>query len=295
VLAGLQDAEDLGVRKDGGHRVEAAGERLADERDVRLDAFVLLGEQPAGSAEARLDLVEDQGDVALRAQRTHLAEIAGRRNDDAGLALDRLHEKRDRVVVEGLGERLEVAERHDPKPWSKRAEAATRVRVGAESDDRERAAVKVVGADDDLRAVRRHALDLVAPLAHGLERGLDRLGAAVHRQDLVRARQLREILVEQGELVVAERPRRERELLCLLDHGGEDPGMAVALVERGVGRQAVEVALALVVPDPHAAAAHQHHVERLVVVGPERGLDRDQVLGRRIRAHFGIKHCRCAS
>ena len=48
--------------------------------------------------------------------------------------------------VESLG----VAEGHDAEARRERAEAAARVRIGAEADDAERAAVEVVGADDDL-------------------------------------------------------------------------------------------------------------------------------------------------
>ena len=43
--------------------------------------------------------------------------------------------------------------------------------------------------------------------------------------------------------------------------------MAVALVDRRIGRQAVEIALALDVPDVDAFAARQHDIERLVVLG----------------------------
>ena len=176
-----------------------------------------------------------------------------------------------------------------------RPEAVARIRVGAEADDGERAAVEVVRADDDLGAVRRHALHFVAPLAHGLERGFDRLGAAVHRQDLVRVGELREVLVEEGELVVAEGARGERQLLRLLDHRGEDLRVAVALVHGGVGREAVEVALAVDVPDPDALAADQHDVERLVVVRAETGLDRDQVPCPGAEAGIRIKHLRSSA
>src|SRR4051794_11069250 len=41
---------------------------------------------------------------------------------------------------------------------------------------------KFVGADDDLGVAVRHALHLIAPFAHRLDRAFDRLGAAVHRQ-----------------------------------------------------------------------------------------------------------------
>jgi hypothetical protein len=86
------------------------------------------------------------------------------------------------------------------------AEAGARHRVGREPDDAQRAAVEVVGGDDDLGLAVGHALDLVAPFAHRLDGALDRLGARVHRQDLVAAGQLCDLLVEQRQLVVAKGP-----------------------------------------------------------------------------------------
>ena len=68
-------------------------------------------------------------------------------------------------------------------------------------------------------------------------------------------------------------------LLGLLDHRSEDLRMAMALVDRRIGGQAVEVALALDVPDPDALAARQDHVERLVVVRAEPVLGRNEIVG----------------
>ena len=77
VLAGLQHAQHLGVREHGRDRIEAAGQRLADQGQVGLDALVLLGEQLAGAAEPGLDLVEDQHDVVRGAELADPREIAG--------------------------------------------------------------------------------------------------------------------------------------------------------------------------------------------------------------------------
>ena len=52
-----------------------------------------------------------------------------------------------------------VAERHRDEAGRERAEAVARVGVGGEADDRRRAAVEVVVAHDDLRAVAGDALD----------------------------------------------------------------------------------------------------------------------------------------
>ena len=53
-------------------------------------AAVLEGEPAAGPAQAGLDLVDHQQDVAVRAQLRAAAEVVRRRHDHAGLALDRL-------------------------------------------------------------------------------------------------------------------------------------------------------------------------------------------------------------
>ena len=68
---GFKHAEHLFVRKHGRDRIEAAGKRLAEQRDVGLDALVLLGQQLAGAAEPGLDLVEDQHHVVRGAELAH--------------------------------------------------------------------------------------------------------------------------------------------------------------------------------------------------------------------------------
>ena len=63
-----------------------------------------------------------------------------------------------------------------------------------------------------------HALDLEGPLAGGLDGGLDRLGAGVHREELVEAGELAELLVEGAELVVAEGAGGQGHGAGLLEH-----------------------------------------------------------------------------
>jgi len=60
VVAGLEHVHHVALGEHARDRVEAAGERLADDRDVGPDALVLEGEELAGPAEAGLDLVADQ-------------------------------------------------------------------------------------------------------------------------------------------------------------------------------------------------------------------------------------------
>ena len=183
VGAGGEHAEHVGAADDGGHGQHPAAERLAQGDQVGPDAPELGRERGAGAAEPGLDLVGDEEHVVLGAQRRGRpagSRRAGRRRParpgSARGARRRWSRRWRRRSACG------VAVRDDAEPGRVRAEAAARVGVGGERHDRRRAAVEVAVGDDDRRAVGGHALDVVAPLAGGLDRGLDGLGARVHRQ-----------------------------------------------------------------------------------------------------------------
>ena len=84
--------------------------------------------------------------------------------------------------------------------------------------------VEVPVTHDDLRATFGHALHVVAPTPRGLERGLDGLGAGVHRQHQVHRAQLGQFLAERSDPVVVERAGGERHRIELrfrrADHAG---------------------------------------------------------------------------
>ena len=273
VIARLEDAQHLASRQDRRDGVVASRQRLGDDHHVGLDVFPLVREQAAGAAEPRLDLVEDQQHVVPLADLLGLLEVSGGRDDDAGLALYGFDEKRRRVRGDGRFERRRVAEGDDPEPRRQRTEAVLVLGRAREADEADRAPVEVALAGDDLGLIVRDALDRVAPLSGGLQRRLHRLGAGVHGERHVHAGEVVQVLAEQGQLVVAERARRQRHALRLVEHRRHDARMAVSLVDRRVGGQAVQVALAVDVVHPHALGALDDDVERMVVVGTVLFLD----------------------
>src|SRR6516164_7670742 len=150
MLTGFEGAQHFVVRKDGRHWIKAPGQCFAEQRDICLDAIVLLSEQLAGTAESGLDLIEDQHHAACGAELAHLCEIAGRREDDPSFSLDWLDEETDRVRRYRLLQRLGVAEGYELEARGEWSEMLACGRVGAEADDTECASVEVVSADDDL-------------------------------------------------------------------------------------------------------------------------------------------------
>ncbi len=269
MVARVEDPHVLVVGEGRRDRVDAAAQGLPDDEHVRAHVLPLAGEEPAGAAETRLDLVGDEGDPALPADLGRPGQIAVRGNHHAALALDRLHHEADGVLGDGRLEGVHVAVGHELEARGEGPEALPVLVLRGEADDRRRPAVEVPFADDDLGPVRGHALRPIAPLPDRLDGGLHRLGARVHRERLVVAGGRGQLGQEGAHLVVVEGPGRQGQTLHLLPGGPEDLRVAVPLVQRRIGAEHVQVLVALHVPDPHPLAPVQHHGQGLVVVGAD--------------------------
>src|ERR1035441_10594805 len=81
MVSRLENAHDFPRREDGGNRVEAARERIADNHHIRLDSVVHVSEKFAGAAEARLNFIGDQKHAILVADIGGLLQESRRRND----------------------------------------------------------------------------------------------------------------------------------------------------------------------------------------------------------------------
>ena len=218
--AGREDVHDLPAREEG-----ARPDRSPPER--ALPRVTPSGRMPSCSkakslpVRPRPDWISSriEQDAVLVADLPQALQVALRRDDHAALALDRLHEHRAGLRRDGGPDRLDVAVLHDRKPGVKGPKPARRVGVGREADDGGGAAVEVALRHDDLALGIGDALDVVAPLARGLDGGLHRLRPAIHGQRLVEAGERAQLLQQDGQAVVAEGPRGEGQLAGLGDQG----------------------------------------------------------------------------
>ena len=150
--------------------------------------------------------------------------------------------------------------------------------------------MEVAGAYDDLGLVLGNSFYLVAPFARGFERCFDSFCAGVHGENHVVTGEFAEFLAEQGILIVAKGARAQGDFGGLFLEGTENLWVAVTLVDGGVGGQAIEIAAAFDVIDPHAFSPLEHDVERIVVVRSEFVFQVDEVLGRLGRLSFEWCH-----
>src|SRR6516225_147581 len=228
---------------------------------------MLFREEPAGTTEPSLNLVENQNDVVACTNLAHRLEITCGWNYHPRLALDGLDQEGDRIGRDRCFKCGGVAKGYDAaESGGEGTEAVARGRIGAKADDSQGAAVKIVGADDDFGPVFRHALYLIAPFTRDLDCAFHRFGARVHGQNLVRLGGGAELLAEQRELVVHEGSRGDSKPRRLFGQCRQDARVTMPLIDRRICRQTIEVAPAVDIPNPDAMATGEHDIERLVIV-----------------------------
>lgn len=93
VRAGLDGEHDVLRPEHARHGVHAAGDGFSEQDQVGPDAAPFVAEHLARSSDAGLDLVADEQDVVLVAERAGFLEVVLGGDYDAGLALDGLDQE----------------------------------------------------------------------------------------------------------------------------------------------------------------------------------------------------------
>ena len=254
-----EDVRQLRVRDERTHR-NAVRNRLREREEVGLDVIALPREPRARAAHAALDLVADEKQVLLVAERAQALEELGVGRRHAALALDRLDHHRDRLLVDRGLDGLEVVVVGVREADRQRVVALLAPGLRRRGDRRERTAVEALAERDNLVA----AAVLAAPLARQLDRRLIRLGARVAEEDLAaEARELDELRGELRRRLVREEVRRVRQLRRLVPDRLHHLRMAVAdIVHADAGREVVEDET-VDVTHGDALAAREHDRRRI--------------------------------
>ena len=142
----------------------------------------------------------------LRTKLTDPREIAGRWDNHASLALDRLDQEGDRVGGNRGFERRSVAKGNSLEAGGEGAKTCPCLIVRREADNGQSTAMKVFRTDNDFGSPIGYTLDFIAPFPNGLERALNGFRTRIHRQDHVGIGQVADFFQKGGQLVIAEGP-----------------------------------------------------------------------------------------
>ena len=123
----------------------------------------------------------------------------------------------------------------------------------------------VLGTQDD-RLVLRNTLHLVSPLPGDLDTGFDSLRTRVHGQNHIETEEFSDKLGEAWEDIVIEGTRAQSDPGRLFHESGHQFRVAVALVDRRVCGQEVQIVTTLGVPDRGALSPSEDDGERMIVV-----------------------------
>ena len=257
VLQRVEDGvEHLGPEERRSHRHVAAGERLRQREDVRLEPPVLEREELAGAPEARLHLVDAEERAVAAAQLLRALQIARGRQEDA-VADDGLDDEERHVLGAQRGlERVEVAERDAREAGQERLEAFGEGGIARRRERAERQPVEAALDGDDARAARRRAPDL--------DRRLDRLrpGAREEHAAEARGRPPQQLVGEdRAQRVDAERELSRRVELQRLRERRLHPRVVAADVVHPEPAEPVEVAVPLGVVEVRTLGACPAAVE----------------------------------
>jgi len=216
-------------------------------------------QEDARPAHAGLHLIDDQQAAHLIGQLADGRQVTGRRDVDAPLALDGLHENGGRLRAHRFGERVDVPKRHVHETGRQRLQLGVELRLPGGGQRRQGAAVERLQSADDLVA-------LLLQDAPGIEAGqLDRpfisLRTAVGEENLHAAGQfgqlggqlhLRDVVIDIGTV---------HQLGRLPADGFHHARVAVADPVDGDAGEKVQVLLAILIPNPSPAGslAHQRH------------------------------------
>lgn len=127
-------------------------------------------------------------------------------------------------------------------------------------------AVEVILSTQDDSLVLGNALDLVTPLAGDLDASLDRLGTSVHGHNHVEAEVAGDELGKAREDIIVESAGAQSEAGSLVNQSLDQLGVAVALVDGGVGGEEVQILLSLGIPHGGTLSARKDNGQWVVVV-----------------------------
>ena len=300
-VAGLGERLEDAVGGDHrAHRRVGGRDALGRRDDVRLVVVLLGAEVGAEAAPAADHLVGDEDDPELVADLAHALEVAVGGREAAARVLHRLEDH----ARDGLGALEQDALVDRLRRVVDLGPVGVRVRhVGGAREQRLERAPDGGDAGRGQRAHGRAVVgelardDLVAPgvagqlvvLAAELERGVDRLGAAGGEEDAVEVAggELGDARRELDRLRVRVGPVRvEAELLGLVGAGLGDVAAAVADVHAEQGGEAVEIAVAVLVPDVAPVAAGDDRDLVVVVAGHLREVHPQMPLGQVLKARL---------
>ena len=128
--------------------------------------------------------------------------------------------------------------------------------------------MEIPRGDNNLRLAGGDRKPVITITARGLDRGLDRLLAGVHRQARIEPGEPREFLAKRSEIIRMIGTGDDVQAVELTFHGMDETRMQMAETRRRIGAHHIDVALAAGIEEMRAGAPRQDNWKGARFSGP---------------------------
>ena len=139
--------------------------------------------------------------------------------------------------------------------------------VTGKGNHRRRATMEILPANDNLGLLLGNPLFSVSPTPTYLDGSLHALHTRVHGKYLVKAKKRAQVVLKMPQTVIVQCPRGDGKGGGLFPQCCYNLGMAVPLIDRGIGRQKIVVAPPRRVVEENTRTPTDNHWKRCIVVG----------------------------
>src|SRR5690606_29051615 len=126
--------------------------------------------------------------------------------------------------------------------------------------------MKILAGKNKHSLVFPYFLFRITPLARQLHRRLHSFSTTVHKETLLVAEHLTDILLGRTKLIIVKGPRGQGQFLCLIDQRIDDTWMAVTLVNCAISRKKIVITFPCEVPHENPFATGKDHGQGMIIM-----------------------------
>ena len=138
--------------------------------------------------------------------------------------------------------------------------------------------MEIPRGDNNFRFAGGDRKPVITITARGLDRGLDRLRAGVHRQARIEPGETRELLAKRPEIIRMIGTGDDIQAVELTFHGVDETRMQMTETRRRIGAHHIDIALAAGIEEMRASATRQDNRKRRVIFRAKAGFASDDAL-----------------
>mmetsp|Transcript_21210 Transcript_21210/g.35104 ORF Transcript_21210/g.35104 Transcript_21210/m.35104 type:complete len:335 (+) Transcript_21210:255-1259(+) len=234
----VEGQHDFVTGQDGRDGQDTAREGLPQDNNIWFAVIVMDGQLVSSSTQTSLHFISNQQNIVLGTQCLGLGQVPIIGHYDTSFSLNGFHHESGNISTILLQFHLQGSQiivRHGIKSRHVRSKSPKGRWIVRRRHGRQGATPKVVIGKEDLGLIGSNALDFVSPFACQLDGRFATLHASIHGKHAIVSKVLCHEFRVRAQGVIVKGAGCERQRFSLFRQGGNDFGVAVALIDSRIG------------------------------------------------------------